>query len=163
MLGSVLHQRGESVRAAAAEAIGRIAQRDPKSATPLLEEALVDPAYDVRATAVRGLGAVWAAERPSSEIAAILETSESDSVRRMVALEALVLQAHQLQNAKPGIKLRTKMDDRTAARLKDAKNQLLRIAASGPPLARLAAQVGRVFLAGPLDEMHAFLEKLYGG
>lgn len=37
LLGMVLRQRGESVRAAAAEAIAHIAQRDPKTATPLLE------------------------------------------------------------------------------------------------------------------------------
>jgi len=155
MLGQVLRQRGESVRAAAAEAIARIAQRDPKNATPLLEQALVDPAYDVRAAAVRGLGAVWAGERTPAEVAAILEGSEADSVRRMVALEALVLQASQPQDAKP--------DTKKAARVKEAKEHLERIAKSGPPLARLAAQVGRVFLTGRREDMHAFLEKLYGG
>jgi HEAT repeat protein len=155
MLGSVLRQRGESVRSAAAEAIARIAQRDPKTATPLLEQALVDPAYDVRSAAVRGLGAVWAAERSPSEVASILEGSEADSVRRMVALEALVLQATQPQDAKP--------DAKKTAKVKEAKARLERIAKSGPPLARLAAQVGRVFLTGRREDMHAFLEKLYGG
>jgi HEAT repeat protein/DNA-binding MarR family transcriptional regulator len=155
MLGSVLRQRGESVRSAAAEAIARIAQRDPKNATPLLEQALVDPAYDVRAAAVRGLGAVWAGERSPAEVAAILEGSEADSVRRMVALEALVLQASQPQDAK--------LKDAKTAKVKEAKDHLDRIAKSGPPLARLAAQVGRVFLTGRREDMHAFLEKLYGG
>jgi HEAT repeat protein len=147
MLAVVLRQRGESVRAAAAEAIARIAQRDPKAATPLLEQALVDPAHDVRSAAVRGLGAVWSAERSPVELAAILENSEADSVRRLVALEALVLQAAQPKGSKN----------------REARLLLDRIGQSGPPLARLAAQVGRVFLTGRREDMHAFLEKLYGG
>jgi hypothetical protein len=104
---------------------------------------------------VRGLGAVWAAERSPTEVAIILEGSEADSVRRMVALEALVLQASQPQDAKQGAKTNTKA--------KEAKDHLERIAKLGPPLARLAAQVGRVFLTGRREDMHAFLEKLYGG
>jgi HEAT repeat protein/type II secretory pathway predicted ATPase ExeA len=155
ILGTVLRQRGESVRAAAAEAIAHIAQRDAKAATPLLEQALADPAHDVHAAAIRGLGAVWAAERSPANVAAILEDSEGDSVRRMVALEALVLQATQLPDAKGASK--------TGAKAKEAKTLLEKVAQSGPPLARLAAQVGRVFLAGRREDMHAFLEKLYGG
>jgi HEAT repeat protein len=149
MLASVLRQRGESVRTAAAEAVAHIAQRDPKAATPLLEQALVDPAHDVRAAAIRGLGAVWAAESTPAFVAAILEGSEADSVRRLVALEALVLQATQ--------------EDQKGGKNKDARMRLEKISESGPPLARLAAQVGRVFLTGRREEMHAFLEKLYGG
>ena len=155
MLGAVLRQRGESVRAAAADAIARIAQRDPKAATPLLEQALADPAHDVHSAAIRGLGAVWAAERSPIEVAAILEGAENDSVKRLVALEALVLQATQLPDAKNASK--------TGAKAKEAKALLERIAKAGPPLARLAAQVGRVFLTGRREDMHAFLEKLYGG
>jgi HEAT repeat protein len=155
MLATVLRQRGESVRAAAAEALARIAQRDPKAATPLLEQALIDPAHDVRAAAIRGLGAVWAAERLPAAVAAILENSEADSVRRLVALEALVLQATQPQDAKK--------DPQQSARAKEAKALLEKLSQSGPPLARLAAQVGRVFLNGRREDMHAFLEKLYGG
>lgn len=158
MLGMVLRQRGESVRAAAAEAIARIAQRDPKAAAPLLEQALTDPAYDVRSAATRGLGAVWAAERSPTEIAEILETSEADSVRRLVALEALVLQAVDLPSEKQSPKGADK-----PGKSKQAKELLERVAKSGPPLARLAAQVGRVFLGGRREDMHSFLEKLYGG
>jgi HEAT repeat protein len=149
MLASVLRQRGESVRTAAAEAVAHIAQRDPKAATPLLEQALVDPAHDVRAAAIRGLGAVWAAESTPAEVAAILEGSEADSVRRLVALEALVLQATQ--------------ENQKGTKNKDARMLLEKISESGPPLARLAAQVGRVFLTSRREEMHSFLEKLYGG
>jgi HEAT repeat protein len=153
ILGVVLRQRGESVRAAAAEAIAHIAQRDPKAATPLLERALLDPAHDVHSAAIRGLGAVWAAERPAAAIAAVLQGAEADSVKRLVALEALVLQATQLPDAKGEAK----------AKAKEAKAQLERVAQSGPPLARLAAQVGRLFLGARREDMHAFLEKLYGG
>jgi HEAT repeat protein/type II secretory pathway predicted ATPase ExeA len=156
LLSSVLRQRGESVRTAAAEATSRIAQRDPKAATPLLEKALTDPAHDVRAAAIRGLGAVWATGRPPAEMAHILESSEADSVRRLVALEALVQQASQVSGAK-------KSGGKPSAKAKEAKALLEKIALGGPPLARLAAQVGRVFLDGRLDDMHAFLEKLYGG
>jgi hypothetical protein len=155
MLGAVLRQRGESVRAAAAEAIAHIAQRDPKAATPLLEQALADPAHDVHSAAIRGLGAVWAAERSPANVAGILEGSEADSVKRLVALEALVLQATQPPEAKNGSK--------PSAKAKEAKALLERISQSGPPLARLAAQVGRLFLTGRREDMHAFLEKLYGG
>ncbi len=156
LLASVLRQRGESVRSAAAEAAARIAQRDPKAATPLLERALSDPAHDVRAAAIRGLGAVWAAERSPAEIAHILESSEADSVRRMVALEGLVEQASQVADAK-------KDGGKPSAKAKEAKALLEKIALGGPPLARLAAQVGRVFQGARLEQMHAFLEKLYGG
>jgi len=155
ILGTVLRQRGESVRAAAAEAIAHIAQREPKAATPLLEQALADPAHDVHAAAIRGLGAVWAADRAPADVAAILEGAEADSVKRMVALEALVLQATQLPDAKGASK--------TGAKAKEAKALLEKLAQSGPPLARLAAQVGRVFLGARREDMHAFLEKLYGG
>jgi len=96
-----------------------------------------------------------AAERSPSEVAAILEGSEADSVRRMVAVEALVLQATQPQAAKP--------DPKKLAKAKEAKAFLEKVSESGPPLARLAAQVGRVFLTGRREDMHTFLEKLYGG
>jgi len=155
LLGMVLRQRGESVRSAAAEAIAHIAQRDPRSATPFLEQALADPAHDVHSAAIRGLGAVWAAERSPAAVAEVLKTSEADSVRRLVALEALVLQATSPPDPKNASK--------SKAKAKDAKALLEQIAASGPPLARLAAQVGRVFLSGRREDMHAFLEKLYGG
>jgi HEAT repeat protein len=155
LLAAVLRQRGESVRAAAAEAAARIAQRDPKAATPLLENALTDPAHDVRSAAIRGLGAVWAAARPPAEIAHILLTSEADSVRRLLALEGLVDQASQPGGAKA--------KGERGTRAKEAKALLETIAASGPPLARLAAQVGRLFLDRKLEDMHSFLEKLYGG
>ena len=151
LLAGVLHQRGESVRAAAAEALARIAQRDPKAAGPFLEQAINDPAHDVRAAAIRGLGTTWARQRPPAEVAEILETCETDSARRLVAVEALVIQASRAEPGKPG-------ED-----AKQAKMLLEKLANSGPPLARLAAQVGRAFIGAKLEDMHAFFDRLYGG
>jgi HEAT repeat protein len=102
LLAGVLHQRGESVRAAAAEALARIAERDPKVAGPFLEQAISDPAHDVRAAAIRGLGTTWARQRRPAEVAEILESCETDSSRRLVAIEALVIQASQAGSGKAG-------------------------------------------------------------
>jgi HEAT repeat protein len=151
LLAGVLHQRGESVRAAAAEALARIAQRDPKAAGPFLEQAIGDPAHDVRAAAIRGLGTTWARQRRPAEVAEILENSETDSARRLVGVEALVIQASQAGSGKAG-------ED-----AKQARSLLERLATSGPPLARLAAQVGRAFIGAKLEDMHAFFDRLYGG
>ena len=151
LLAGVLHQQGESVRAAAAEALARIAQRDPKAAGPFLERAIGDPAQDVRAAAIRGLGTTWARQRRPAEVAEILENCETDSSRRLVAVEALVIQASRLDGGKPG-------ED-----AKQARSLLERLANSGPPLARLAAQVGRAFIGAKLEDMHAFFDRLYGG
>ena len=151
LLAGVLHQRGESVRAAAAEALASLAQRDPKAAGPLLEQAIGDPAHDVRAAAIRGLGTTWARQRRPAEVAKILESCESDSARRLVAVEALVIQASQTGTGKAG------------EEAKQAKILLDRLATSGPPLARLAAQVGRAFIGARLEDMHAFFDRLYGG
>ena len=151
LLAGVLHQRGESVRAAAAEALASIAQRDPKAAGPFLEQAISDPAHDVRAAAIRGLGTTWARQRRPAEVAEILESCETDSARRLVAVEALVIQASQTGKGKAG-------DD-----AKEARSLLERLATSGPPLARLAAQVGRAFIGARLEDMHAFFDRLYGG
>jgi len=38
-----------------------------------------------------------------------------------------------------------------------------RIADSGPALARLAARIGKSFIDRPPAEMHAFIERLFGG
>ena len=151
LLAGVLHQRGESVRTAAAEALASVAQRDPKAAGPFLEQAINDPAHDVRAAAIRGLGTTWARQRRPAEVAEILESCETDSARRLVAVEALVIQASQTGNGKAG------------EEAKQAKNLLERLATSGPPLARLAAQVGRAFIGARLEDMHAFFDRLYGG
>jgi HEAT repeat protein len=146
LLEEILRERGEAVRAAAAESLGRIAERNPGRAAFLLERALADPAHDVRMSAVRGLGRVWARLRAPGDLAAVLERSETDSARRLVALEALVAQA-----------------DATGPTRDAAAQALDKLALSGPPLARLATQVGRNFIGARPGEMHAFLEKLLGG
>jgi Tfp pilus assembly protein PilF len=131
--------------------LARIAQRDPSAAGQYLEQAINDPAHDVRAAAIRGLGTTWARQRRPAEIGDLLETCETDSARRLVAIEALVIQASQTSKGKPS-------DD-----AKQARALLDSLATSGPPLARLAAQVGRAFLGAPLEEMHAFFDRMYGG
>jgi HEAT repeat protein len=145
ILGGVLRARSESLRADATEALGHIAERVPEPATALLEEALRDPAQDVRSAAIRGLGAVWAHTRSPEDLANVLVHSETDSARRLVALEALVRAAES--------------EDRRKA----AAAALAQVATSGPPLARLCAQVGQAFLGARPGEMTAFLERLFGG
>ena len=101
--------------------------------------------------AIRGLGTTWARQRKPAEIAAILESCETESPRRLVAVEALVLQASPSEKGK------------TTEEAKHARTLLDRIATSGPPLARLAAQIGRTFVGARLEDMHAFFERMYGG
>ncbi len=145
LLAAAMLRPGEGVRAAAAEALGRLAERTPDPAMAALERARDDPAPDVRMAAIRGLGGAWARRRSADEVAAALVSSEGDSARRLVALEALVVQAQ------------------GGATKVDAEKALGRIATQGPALARLAAQIGRAFLGASTAEMHAFLEKLLGG
>ena len=76
---------------------------------------------------------------------------ENDSARRLVAVEALVIQASQTEKGK------------ASADAKQARNLLEKLATSGPPLARLAAQIGRAFVGAKLEEMHAFFDRMYGG
>jgi hypothetical protein len=45
----------------------------------------------------------------------------------------------------------------------ESAKALERIAAGGPPLARLIAQIGRAFLDAKPGQMDAFLEKLLSG
>jgi hypothetical protein len=40
---------------------------------------------------------------------------------------------------------------------------LQRAADGGPPLARLAAQIGRAFLEARPQDLHVFIERLLGG
>src|SRR5262249_38308244 len=60
IVGGLLADRGESTRVSAARAAGRLAERDPGRATPLLERALADAAYDVRRAATPALAAAYA-------------------------------------------------------------------------------------------------------
>jgi hypothetical protein len=83
------------------------------------------------------------------ELGRVLVGSDTDSIRRVVALEALVARAQ-----RPG----APAADRAAARA-----ELDRIGASGPALARLAARIGESFVDAPPAEMHAFIERLFGG
>ena len=97
--------------------------------------------------AIVGLALAWSRSSSSEALSAIMEGSEADSARRFVALEALVMQAEQGQTP-------------TA---RAAVAVLRHLGEEGPPLARLAAQLGRAFLGTPTADFHTFLEQLLGG
>jgi hypothetical protein len=149
LLGEAMGSRSESLRTAATRAFGRLAARSPARVAPVLERAVRDPAYDVRSAALPALAAVWSQQMDAHALGRALVTSDADSVRRFVALEALVDLA-QRTSAPPAA--------RAAARY-----ELDAVAESGPALARLAAQIGRSFVDAPPAELHAFLERLFGG
>jgi hypothetical protein len=149
LLSEVLTQRSEALRAAAARALGRLAEREPTKVAPSLERAVRDVSYDVRSAAVPGLALAWSQSLDARELGRTLVGSDTDSIRRLVALEALVDRAQRQTTPAP---------DRAAARA-----ELDRIADAGPALARLAARIGKSFIDAPPAEMHAFIERLFGG
>jgi HEAT repeat protein len=144
LLGEALGQRSEALRTAAARALGQLAQREPDVALAYLERAVRDPSYDVRSAAIPGLARAWARKQTAEELGRTLAQSEADSPHRFVALEALVVRAQ------------------AGTDHGESSQALDRVAESGPPLARLAAQIGRSFVAAPLGDLHAFLERLLG-
>jgi hypothetical protein len=144
VLAGLLRQRSEALRADAAEALGRLTARDPSVATATLEAGLEDPAHDVRNAALRALATVWSRRRAPAELAQLIEASEADSSRRLVALEALVLTAEGPGRA-------------------GALQELQRLAQTAPPLARLVARVGHAFALTRRTDVHAFLVRLLGG
>jgi hypothetical protein len=149
LLGEALNQRSEALRSAAARALGRLAVSEPGPVAPLLERAVRDVSYDVRSAALPGLALAWSEQKDARELGRVLIGSDTDSIRRFVALEALVARAQ--SKSAPAA-------DRAAARA-----ELDRIAESGPALARLAARIGKSFIDAPPAEMHAFIERLFGG
>jgi HEAT repeat protein len=151
LLGEALGRRSEALRTAAARALGRLAEREPEVALPYLEKAVRDPSYDVRNAAIPGLALSWSRKLSSDEIGRALVQSEADSTRRFVALEALVMKSQDSgKNAA------------TPAEREAARKALLQASESGPPLARLAAQIGRAFLEARPPDLHAFIERLLG-
>jgi len=112
-----------------------------------LEKAVRDPAYDVRSAALPGLALAWSRRHNAKELGHVLATSDTDSTRRFVALEALVATGQRT--------------DDPAARAA-ARQELNRVADNGPALARLAARIGRSFADAPPGQMHAFIERLFG-
>ena len=141
------------MRTAAARALGRLADREPEVAEPYLERAVRDPSYDVRNAAIPGLALAWSRRQSAEELGHALIESEADSTRRFVALEALVIKAQGGGGSKSGAPA-----ERTAAR-----DTLQKTAEDGPPLARLAAQIGRAFLEAQPPDLHVFIERLLGG
>jgi HEAT repeat protein len=150
LLGEALGQRSEALRTAAARALGQLASREPEDAQPYLERAVRDPSHDVRNAAVPGLALAWSRRQSADELGRTLVESEADSTRRFVALEALVIKAQGKSAVAPA--------ERAAAR-----DTLQRVADGGPPLARLAAQIGRAFLEAQPPDLHVFIERLLGG
>lgn len=144
VLGQLMNSRSETIRRSVAEALSAVAGRQATLARPLLEQALTDPAHDVREAASRGLAVAWANDQKPNDLAAVLISSEADSRRRFVALEALVRKAKNAQ-ARP-----------------EVDKALEAVAQTGPPLARLAAQVGKAFIDRPASELRAFLDRLLG-
>ena len=149
LLAEAMESRSESLRTAAARAYGRLAARAPERVAPVLERAVRDPSYDVRSAALPALAAVWSQQLDARALGRTLVTSDADSTRRFVALEALVALAQ--RPAAP------------AAERAAARHELDRVAESGPALARLAAQIGRSFIDAPPAELHVFIERLFGG
>ena len=146
LLEEALQQRSESIRVAAVRALGRLAERNPAAAVPVLERALHDSSYDVASAAVPGLALAWSRRLSPGALAGIMRNAETDSARRFVCLEALVLRARRTQ------------DPSAPA----AITALSSVAENGPPLARFAAQLGKAFLGSPSSDLHAFLERLLG-
>jgi HEAT repeat protein len=154
LLGEALGRRSEALRTAAARALGHLAEREPEVALPYLEKAVRDPSYDVRNAAIPGLALSWSRKLGADEIGRGLVQSEADSTKRFVALEALVMKA---QESGKDAKNAASPAEREAAR-----KALQQAAESGPPLARLAAQIGRAFLEARPPDLHAFIERLLG-
>ena len=151
LLGEALGQRSEALRTAAGPARGRRPAPVPEAAPPDPERAGRGPGYDVRNSAIPGLALAWSRRQSAAELGAALVDAEADSTRRFVALEALVIKA---QGGKAA----------GAPAERDAARAALRSAAdTGPPLARLAAQIGRAFLEAQPPDLHVFIERLLGG
>jgi hypothetical protein len=154
LLGESLGQRSEALRTAAAHALGHMAEHDPGQAVAFLERAVRDPSYDVRNAAVPGLARAYARLRSADDLGRVLVEAEADSTRRFVALEALVLKAQGPGDA-------SKAEAGEKARARQALDRA--VTDASPPLAHLAAQIGRTFLDAPPAELHLFIERLLGG
>jgi HEAT repeat protein/type II secretory pathway predicted ATPase ExeA len=148
LLADALAQRSESLRASAARALGRLAERDPAATIPTLERALHDSSYDVASAAAPGLALAWSRQFSPAALGELMMKAETDSARRFVALEALVRRAERSPERAP---------DHVAT-----VAALDHVAAVGPPLARLAARLGRMFLAAPPSDLHTFVARLLG-
>ena len=163
LLGEALGQRSEALRTAAARALGRLADREPEDAQPYLERAVRDPSYDVRNAAIPGLALAWSRRQRADELGRALVESEADSTRRFVALEALVMKAQSGGAGGGAGGPARKAEAVPPAERAAARETLQRAAEGGPPLARLAAQIGRAFLEAQPPDLHVFIERLLGG
>ncbi|HVZ87120.1 MAG TPA: hypothetical protein VHG72_09125, partial [Polyangia bacterium] len=149
LLDEAIGSRSESIRTAATRAYGQLAARLPAQVAAPLDRAVRDPAYDVRSAARPALAVVWSQQMNARELGRALVTSDADSTRRFVALEALVALAQ--RSSAP------------AAERAAARHELDHAAESAPALARLAAEIGRSFIDAPPADLHAFIERMFGG
>jgi hypothetical protein len=141
-LGVLIASPSDAVRARAARAAGALAARGEAAAGKLLEPLLVDPSHDVRVAAVGSLAALWATTQSAGELGKRLAGAEANSLKRHVALAALVLQA-------------LRLPDKAEA----AAAELSKLAGSAPPFAQLFAQLGVGLVAARADAP-AFLAPL---
>jgi conflict system STAND superfamily ATPase/HEAT repeat protein len=149
LLRQALNAPSESLRVAAVIALGKVGARQPDHVAADLERAIRDPAYDVRQAALPALATVWSRRYDAQALGKILVTSDVDSTRRFVALEALVSLA-----ARPSASADTRAG---------AQRELEHAADAPSALARLAARIGRCFEASPSAALHAFVERMFGG
>ena len=140
-LRRLLASPSERERARAAQAARGLAERDPKSAIALLEPLYRDPSRDVRAAMMQSLATAYATSRKPSELAAMLNASETAPTRRLVVTAAFLLRA-----GDPDTR-----DDAVAG--------LEKAIAEGPPLAKLIGRLGLGLISSSADGL-AFLTEL---
>jgi hypothetical protein len=123
----------DAVRARAARAAWALAARPGSGAGKLIEPLLADPSHDVRVAAVAALAADWAVSASAADLGKKLRGAEANALIRLVALDALLYQAHTDKRA-------------------DVDAELSRSSRGGaPPFAALFASLGAALLATGAD------------
>ncbi|HTJ44976.1 MAG TPA: AAA family ATPase [Kofleriaceae bacterium] len=140
-LGHALASRVERERAQAAAAAIGLVDRDAQMAQQLLAPLADDPSHDVRVALLPSLAAAYAKTNSPEQLAAMLDSAETDAGRRLIATAAFLILA------------------RTEAGKSAAETSLANIAKSGPPLAARSAKLALGLLASNADGI-AFLQQL---
>jgi hypothetical protein len=136
-----LASRVERERAQAAAAAIGLVDRDVEASRGLLEPLLDDPSHDVRVAMVPALAAVYAKTNTPDKLAELMNDSEGNAMRRLVAAAAFVTLAH------------------TDAGQAAATAALKKVVASGPAMARQTARLVAGLITGKADGI-AFLQEL---
>jgi HEAT repeat protein len=134
-----LASRIERERAQAAAAAIGLVDRAPEIAVQLLEPLLDDPSHDVRAAMLPALASAYATTNSADKVLDLLEDSERNATRRLVAAGAFIVLARTENGRAP-----------TEAALKKI---------DGPPMAHATARLLLGLLDGKADGM-AFLQEL---